>query len=78
MLEFYGDLVYKLKKIVGTSDFSAQFSRIISHYKNIGYNINELRQTASFVVKPIAVDNSAFLFNCTPAGRTSDSKTTPT
>ena len=44
--EFYGDLVYKLKKNVGSNNFSAQFIKIISHYKNIGYNINALRQTA--------------------------------
>ena len=44
--EFYGDLVYKLKKIV--------------------------------VVNPITVGNFAFLFNCTPVGRTSDSMTVPT
>ena len=30
--EFYGDLVYKLKKIVGSNNFSAQFIKIISHY----------------------------------------------
>ena len=42
----YGDLVYKLKKIVGSNDFSAQFIKIISHYKKIGYNINVLQQTA--------------------------------
>ena len=33
---FYGDLVYKLKKIVSTNYFSAQFIEIISHYKKIG------------------------------------------
>ena len=30
--ELYGDLVYKLKKIVGSNNFSAQFIKIISHY----------------------------------------------
>ena len=35
--DFYGDLVYKLKKIVGSNNFSAQFTKIISHYKKIGY-----------------------------------------
>ena len=43
---FYGDLVYKLKKIVGSNIFSAQFIKIISHYKKIGYNINVMQQTA--------------------------------
>ena len=48
--EFYDDLVYKLKKIVGSNNFSAQFNKMISHYKKIGYNINVLRQTACLVV----------------------------
>ena len=49
--EFYSDLVYKLKKIVGFHNFSAQFIKIISHYKKIDYNINVLQQTAGLVVK---------------------------
>ena len=75
--EFYGDLVYKLKKIVGSNNFSAQFIKIISHYKLIGC-INVLQQTACLVVNPITVGNFAFLFNCTLVGRTSDSMTVPT
>ena len=39
-LEFYGDLVYKLKKIVGRADFSDQVRKIIVRYKHIGYNKN--------------------------------------
>ena len=61
--EFYGDLVYKLKKIVGSYNFSAQFIKMISHYKKIGYNINVLQQTARLVVNKITVGNFAFLFN---------------
>ena len=76
--DFYGDLVYKLKKIVGSNNFSTQFIKIISHYKKIGYNINVLQQTACLVVNPITVGNFAFLFNCTPVGRTSDSMMVPT
>ena len=76
--DFYGYLVYKLKKIVGSNNFSAQFIKIISHYKKIGYNINVLQQTACLVVNPIMVGNVAFLFNCTPVGRTSDSMMVPT
>ena len=70
--EFNGGLVYKSKKIVGSNIFSAQFIKIISHYKNIRYNNNVLQQTACLVVNPITVGNFAFLFNCTPVGRTSD------
>ena len=38
--EFYGDLVYKLRKIVRRADFSDQFRKVIIRYKHIGYNIN--------------------------------------
>ena len=31
--EFYGDLVYKLKKIVGSNNFSVQDIKLISQYK---------------------------------------------
>ena len=37
--DFYDDLVYKLKKIVGYNNFSAQFIKIISRYKKIGYTL---------------------------------------
>ena len=76
--EFYGDLVYKLKKIVVSNNFSAQFIKIISHYKKIGYNFNVLQHTACLVVNPIMVGNFAFPFNCMPVGRTSDSMTVQT
>ena len=55
--------------------FSAQFIKIISHYKEIDYNINVLQRTSCFLVNLIVVDNYAFLFNCMPAGQTSDSMT---
>ena len=60
--EFYGDLVYKMKKIVGSNNFSVQFIKIISHYKKNGYNINVLQQTACLVVNPNMVGNFVFLF----------------
>ena len=71
-LEFYGDLVYKFKKIAGQTDFSDHFRKIIIRYKRIGYNMNGLRQTACLVVNPLTVNNFADLFNCTPVGRASD------
>ena len=64
--EFYGDLIYKFKKIVGRADFSDQFKKIIVRYKRIGYN------------NPITVNDFASLFNCTPVGRVSDSLMAPT
>ena len=76
--EFYGDLIHKFKKIVGRADFSDQFKKIIVRYKRIGYNINIMRQSACLVFNPIAVNNFASLFNCTPVGRASDSMMAPT
>ena len=37
--EFYGDLVYKFRKIVGKIEFPDQFKKIIMRYKRIGYNV---------------------------------------
>ena len=71
--DFYGDLVYKLKKIVGSNNISAQFIKIISHYKKIGYNINVLQQTACLVVNPITVGNHISRFQ---SGFRSDRSTT--
>ena len=70
--EFYGDLVYKFKKLVGRADFSDQFRKIIVRYKRIGYNINIMRQSACLVFNPITVNNFASLFNCTPGVRLND------
>ena len=70
--EFYGDLVYKFRKIIVKNDFPYHFKKIVVRYKKIGYNINVMRQTACLVVNPIKVNNFAYLFNCTTVGRTSD------
>ena len=75
--EFYGDLVYKFKKIVGTADFSDQFRKFIVRYKRIGYNINIMQQSACLVFNPIMVNNFASLFNCTLSGPASDSVMAP-
>ena len=66
--EFYGDLVYKFKKLIGSNDFSFQFRKIITRYRRIGYNLNVMRQSACLVFNPITVDNYAAFFNCTPGG----------
>ena len=76
--EFYGDLVYKFKKLIGINDFSFQFRKIITRYRRIGYNLNVMRQSAYLVFNQIMVDNYAAFFNCTPVGRASDSMMAPT
>ena len=42
------------------------------------YKMNVMRQTAYLVVYSITVNNFAFLFNCTLAGRASDLTKVPT
>ena len=53
--EFYGDLVYKLRKLIGKNNFPYHLKKIIVRYKKIGYNIDVLRQTACLVVNPIKI-----------------------
>ena len=60
--EFYGDLVYKFRKIIGKNNFPYHFKKIGVRYKKIGYNINVMRQTACLVVNPIKVNSFAYLF----------------
>ena len=76
--EFYGDLVYKFKILIGRNDFSFQFIKIITRYRRIGYNLNVMRQSTCLVFNPITVDNYAAFLNCTPVGRASDSLMAPT
>ena len=70
--EFYGDLVYKFKKIIGKNDFPYHFKKIIIRYITIGYNKDVLQQTACLVVNPITVNSFAYLFNCMTVGRASN------
>ena len=70
--EFYGDFVFKFRKIIGKNDFPYHFKKTMVRHKKIGYIINVLRQTACLVVNPIKVNSFANHFNCTTVGRTSD------
>ena len=67
--------VYRFRKIVGKSNFSEQFRKLINRYKKIGYSLDIMRHTACLVVNPIIVDGYASLLNCTTAVRASDSMT---
>ena len=72
---FYGDLVYKFKRIVVKPYFSDQFKRIVKRYIRVGYNLDIMRQSACLVLNPITVYSYGFLFNCTTLGQASDSMT---
>ena len=73
--EFYGDLVYKFKKIIGNSNFSPNLKRIVNRFKRAGYSLDVMRQTASLVFNPIMVEGYAALFSCTAVVQASDSMT---
>ena len=48
--EFYGDLVYKFKKLIGINDISFQFRKNHNTLQTyIGYNLNVMRQSACLV-----------------------------
>ena len=72
---FYGDLVYKFKRIVRKPNFSDQFKKIVKRYIRVGYNLDIMRQSACLVLNPITVHSYGFLFNCTTVGQASDSMT---
>ena len=53
--EFYGDLVYKCKNIIGNPNFSNLLKRIVNRFKRAGYSLDIMRQTACLVFNPIMV-----------------------
>ena len=54
--EFYGDLVYKFKKIIGNPNFSNLLKRIVNRFKRAGYSLDIMRQTACLVFNQIMVE----------------------
>ena len=73
--EFYGNLVYKFKKIIGNTKFSDLFKHIINRFKRTWYTLDILRQTACLVFNSIMVEDYAALFSCMASGQASDSMT---
>ena len=73
--EFYGDLVYKFKKIIGNPIFSDLFKRIVNRFKRAGYTFDIMPQTACLVFNTIIVESYAALFSCTAVIQASDSMT---
>ena len=73
--EFYRDLVYKFKKIIGNPNLSYLFKRILNRFKRAGYTLDIVRQTACLVLNPIMVESYAALFSCTAVVQAADSMT---
>ena len=72
---FYGDLVYKSKRIVGKPNFSDKLKKIVKRYIRVGYNLDIMPQSSCLVLNPITVYSYGFLFNCTTVGQASDTMT---
>ena len=73
--EFYGDLVYKFKKIIGNPNFFDLFKHIVNRFRRSGYTLDIMRQTACLVFNPIMAEGYAALFICTAVVQASDSMT---
>ena len=50
--EFYGNLVYTVKKIIGNPNFSDLFLLFVNRFKKARYTLEIMRQTACLVLTP--------------------------
>ena len=73
--EFYGDLVYTFKKIIGNTNFSNLFKRIVNRFRRAWYTLHNMRQTACLVFNPIMVEGYVALFCCVAVVQASGSMT---
>ena len=48
--EFYGDLVYQFKKIIGNPSFSDLFKGIVNRFERAGYTLDIIQQTACLIL----------------------------
>ena len=67
--EFYGDVIYKLRKIIGHIHFENLFRKRIKSFLKRDYDPLILQRTSRLVVDPFTIDNHAFLFGCAATGR---------
>ena len=67
--EYYGDVIYKLRKIRGHIHFQDLFIKRIKTFIKKGYDPVILQHTACLVIDPSTVVSHATLFACTMTGR---------
>ena len=67
--DFYGDVIYKLRKIRGHIHFHDLFIKRIKTFKKKGYDPIILQRTACLVIDPFTVGSYASLFACAMTGR---------
>ena len=62
--KFYGDVVYKLRKILGHEHFEHLLVKRIKKFLKRGYDPIILQRTSRLVVDHSTIDSHAFLFSC--------------
>ena len=60
--QFYGDLLYKIRKIRNSSYFDQLFIKLINNFKRKGYDVNLLKTTTDKILCKPTVDRFMFLF----------------
>ena len=60
---FYGDVVYKIRKIKSHPHFPRMFTKIISGYIKRGYDISILKNTVRLILDSHSVNSFSSLFN---------------
>ena len=69
--EFYGDLVYKFRRIVGGTDLFGIIQKDCQSLQK-DYYMTVMQKTACIAFNLIMVDNFASRFECTTMNRVSD------
>ena len=72
---FYGNLVYKFRRIVEKSGFGDRFGGIVGRCIGVGFGFDVVQRSACLVLGPVAVCGYGFLFGCAAVGWTSGSVT---
>ena len=73
--EFYGDLVYQLKKTIGNPNLSDLFNRIVYRLKKSRVKFRHCAADCMPSFNPIMVESYDALFGCTAVIHASDSMT---
>ena len=60
----YGDVIYKLRKILGQVLFENRFNKRIKSFIKNDYDPVILQRTSRLVIDPSTVNSHAFLFGC--------------
>ena len=76
--DFYGDVIYNLRKILGHIHFATLFVKRSKYFIKRGYDRAILQRTACLVIAPFTAGHYtlSFFYNCTMTGQVVDSMTT--